>query len=137
MESFELLLDARELTASLRAQTAISETPLTSEFFVGATDHISDTVEMIYHPGIAKPAPGASRGAEARRIVMGGATKRFMTFLHSFNVLPLKGEAFNALRRGERFPRAAFTSRIGSGGRGEHLPRAALGEKCNAVWFCH
>lgn len=103
MQTFEQLLDPRELSGSFEATPSLMEYELTNTFYTAPRDVRSDQVEMIYYPAITQPAPLNARGAEARVLTPSGGTQRFHNLFHAFNQTPLPADALRALRNPDNF----------------------------------
>lgn len=97
-DSYQTMLDWRELTASYRQAPTLQGMPFTENFFGGASSTTADEVTLYIVGRVNQPAPGNTRGSNPRMMKSPGASKKQFALFHSFNEFPLDANVLRFLR---------------------------------------
>lgn len=97
-ESFQTMLDYRDLTENYVSAPTLVGTPFTDTFFTGPRPTTADEVEVICVSRINQPAPGNTKGSNPRQLQSGGASKKQFNLFYSFNELQIDADTLKFLR---------------------------------------
>ena len=97
-DSFQTILDYRELSASYRQAPTLLEMPFTDNFFKNPTPTTADEVTTFIVGRINQPAQGNTRGGNPRQMAGPSANKKQFSLFHSFNELMLDANTLRFLR---------------------------------------
>lgn len=97
-DSFQTMLDWRELTATYRQAPTLAGTPFTDNFFQGPSPTTADEVTFYVVGRVNQPAPGNTRGSNPRMMKNPAASKKQFALFHSFNELPIDANTLRFLR---------------------------------------
>lgn len=96
-ESFQTMLDYRELSNTYRSAPTLQGTPFTDLFFNGPQPTSADEIEVYRVQVINKPAPGNTRGSNPRQLQSPSMDKILYTLFYSFNELEIREKCLRFL----------------------------------------
>jgi len=97
-ESFQTLLDYRDLTENYVSAPTLVGTPFTDMFFKSPGQTTAEEVEVICVGVNNKPAPGNTRGSNPRQLGSISANKKQFNLFYSFNELEVDANCLKFLR---------------------------------------
>lgn len=97
-ESFQTMLDYRDLTENYVSAPTLVGTPMTDTFFQSPGSTTADEVEVICVGQNNKPAPGNTRGSNPRQLESIAASKKQFNLFYSFNELQVDANTLRFLR---------------------------------------
>lgn len=129
-ESFQTMLDYRELSATYRAAPTMQGTPFTDLFFQNPEPTTADGV-MVYRVGsVNKPAPGNTRGSNPRQLASPSLDEIMFNLFYSFNELQIDARTLKFLRSTDaniqRVGRELLDQQLGEAGRQQRMFREVV-----------
>jgi hypothetical protein len=96
-ESFQTMLDFRELSETYRSAPTLQGTPFTDNFFSNPQPTTADEIEVYRIQVINKPAPGNTRGSNPRQFQSPSMDKILYALFYSFNELEIREKCLKFL----------------------------------------
>lgn len=129
-ESFQSMLDYRELSATYRAAPTMVGTPFTDTFFAGPEPTTADEIEVYRLTCVNKPAPGNTRGSNPRQLKSPSMDKIKYNLFYSFNEMEIDATTLKLLMSTDasiqRIARDALDQQLSEAGRQQKLFREVV-----------
>lgn len=126
-DTFQTLLDYRELSALYRAVPTLQSMPYSENFFTNPTPTTADEVTLYTVGRINTPAAGNTRGSNPRQMAGPAANKKQYSLFHSFNEFMIDANTLRFLRAPDpaiqEIGRDAIAATIEENGRRQRLFR--------------